>query len=143
MFKEQITYTDYDGVERTETFYFNLTKSELTELETSIQGGLANRMGEISAAKDMPAMMKFFKKLIMKSYGEKSQDGRRLMKGDDDELAKAFAETPAYDIFFQKIFMSNGYMVDFIAGIMPKDISEKMRLVLEDYLKNNTLPAGE
>lgn len=142
MYKEQITYVDYDNVERTETFYFNFTKSELTEFETSIPGGMANRMAEISAAKDMPEMMKFFKQIIMKSYGEKSPDGRRLMKGENDELAKAFAETPAYDIFFQKIFMTDGYMVEFLTNIMPPDVAEQMRPALNEYMKNKTLPAG-
>jgi len=142
MYKEEITYVDYDNVERTETFYFNFTKSELTEFETSIPGGMANRLATINAAKDMPEMMKFFKQIIMKSYGEKSPDGRRLMKGENDELAKAFAETPAYDILFQKIFMSDGYMVEFLTNIMPPDIAEQMRPALNEYMKNKTLPAG-
>lgn len=30
MFKQSITYTDYDGAERTENFYFNLTKADLS-----------------------------------------------------------------------------------------------------------------
>ena len=142
MYKKEITYKDYNDVERTETFYFNLTQTELTNLEASIPGGLSARMGEIAAAKNMPEMMKFFNMIIMKSYGEKSQDGRRLMKGNDDELAKAFAETPAYDILFQDIFMGNG-MVEFLTGIMPSDIAAKLRPTLENYLKDTgVLPAG-
>lgn len=141
MYKETIVYKDYDDVEREETFYFNLTKSELTELETSIPGGMANRLSEISKAKDTPAMMKFFKMIIMKSYGEKSPDGRRLIKGDNCELAKAFAETPAYDIIFQKIFMGDG-MVEFLTNIMPSDMMEKMRPVLDKHLSEQKLPAG-
>ena len=140
MFKKEITYKDYNDVERTETFYFNFTRSELTEFEASVPGGLAARMKEISDAKDMPEMMKFFKAIIMKSYGEKSPDGRRLMKGENDELAKAFVETPAYDILFQDIFVNNG-MVPFLTGIMPSDIAEKLKPNLEAYM--NTLPAGE
>lgn len=140
MFKKEITYTDYNDVERTETFYFNFTRSELTEFEASVPGGLAARMKEISDAKDMPEMMKFFKAIIMKSYGEKSPDGRRLMKGENDELAKAFVETPAYDILFQDIFVNNG-MVPFLTGIMPSDIAEKLKPNLEAYM--NKLPVGE
>lgn len=142
MFKDTITYVDYDGVERTETFYFNLNTSELAKFQASIPGGLDNRLKEISDSKDMRAMMRFFNEVIMKSYGEKSPDGRRFMKGDNDELAKAFVETPAYDIFFQKIFMSNGYMVNFITEIMPPEYREKMRSGLESYLKEKSLPDG-
>lgn len=142
MFKKEITYKDYNDVERTETFYFNFTQTELTQFEASIPGGMSSRMAEIAAAKDMPAMMNFFKAIITKSYGEKSPDGRRLMKGDNDELAKAFMETPAYDILFQDIFMGNG-MVEFLTGIMPSDIAEKLRPTLEDYIKKSgALSAG-
>ena len=119
MFKKEITYEDYNGVERTETFYFNLTQTELTKMQTSMPGGgMAEYMESISAKKDVPKMMDFFNLLILKSYGEKSQDGRRLIKGDDDELAKAFMETPAYDILFRDIFTSENGMVDFVAGII-------------------------
>lgn len=143
MYKREITYTDWNGVERTETFYFHFTKSELTEFEASMPGGMSARMSEISAAKDMPEMMKFFKSIIIKSYAEKSADGRRLMKGENNELAKAFVETPAYDILFQDIFLGDK-MVEFLTGIMPDDIGEKMRPQMEEVLKNAKaqLPAG-
>ena len=140
MFKEEITYKDYNNLERTETFYFKLTTSELQEMQASYPGGMSEHMASISARKDMPEMMKFFKELIMKSYGEKSPDGRRLMK-QDGELAKAFVETPAYDIIFQKIFTEENGMIDFIVGIMPSDIAEKMRPEIRK-MKENRLPAG-
>ena len=31
MIKKTVTYTDYNGVERTESFYFNLSKAEVME----------------------------------------------------------------------------------------------------------------
>lgn len=40
MLEKVITYTDYDGNERKEKFYFNLTKAELTEMELSMREGL-------------------------------------------------------------------------------------------------------
>ena len=40
MLKKTITYTDYNDNERTEDFYFNFSKAELTEMELSTVGGL-------------------------------------------------------------------------------------------------------
>ncbi len=85
-------------------------------------------------------MMKFFKSIIMNAYGEKSPDGRRLMKSE--ELSKAFSETPAYDKLFQEIFMDNNGMVNFLTSIMPSDVAAKLRPQLENYVKDNKLPAG-
>lgn len=141
MYKKEVTYKDYNGVERTETFYFNLTQSELLELESSIPGGMANRMAEISAAKDMPEMMKFFKMLMRKTYGEKSPDGRRLIK-KEGALFDEFVETPAYDIIIQDIFFGDG-MKDFITNIMPAEYADKIRPSLDEYLKTGKLPSGE
>jgi len=140
MFKYTTTYTDYNDVERTETFYFNFTPTELTEFEASVPGGMSSYMAEISAKKDMPAMMKFFKSIIMNAYGEKSPDGRRMMKSE--ELSKAFSETPAYDKLFQEIFMDNNGMVNFLTSIMPTDVAAKLRPQLESYVKDNQLSAG-
>lgn len=141
MFKKEVTYIDYNDVERTETFYFNLTPTELTQLEAGIPGGMSAYMASISAAKDMPKMMDFFRMIMRKAYGEKSQDGRRLIK-KDGELFDEFSETPAFDIIFQEIFMGDG-MVPFLTGIMPSDIAEKLRPQLEQYIQKHNLPAGE
>lgn len=141
MFKKEVTYIDYNDVERTETFYFNLTPTELTQLEAGIPGGMSAHMASISAAKDMPKMMEFFKMIMRKAYGEKSQDGRRLIK-KDGELFDEFVETPAFDIIFQEIFMGDG-MIPFLTGIMPSDIAEKLRPQLEQYINKHNLPAGE
>ena len=67
MIKESITYTDYNGVERKEDFYFNLTKAEIMEMEMSTKGGLAEMIQRIVAAQDQPAIIKIFKDLIIKA----------------------------------------------------------------------------
>ena len=91
---EEITYVDYDDVERKEKFYFNLTKAELVEMELTTVGGLEKEIRKIVDAKDTPSIVKIFKRLILQSYGEKSDDGRRFIKSE--ELSKAFSETEAY-----------------------------------------------
>ena len=57
MLKKTITYTDYNGMERTEDFYFNLTKAEVVEMQYSIGGGLKERLESIVNTKDQPSIM--------------------------------------------------------------------------------------
>ncbi|MBP5461544.1 MAG: hypothetical protein J6Y20_05400 [Lachnospiraceae bacterium] len=132
MLKKTVKYTDFNGVERTEDFYFNLSKTELQEMESSIPGGMSARLTTIQAANDINEVMKFFKFIIMKSYGEKSPDGRRLIK-EDGKLAEAFVETPAYDIIFQEFFVSEGNALrDFLLAIVPADISAQITKSLDN-----------
>ena len=83
MLKKTINYTDYNGIERTEDFYFNLSKAELAEMELSVDGGYAEMAQRIADTKNGPELVKLFKDLILKAYGEKSLDGRRFMKVDE------------------------------------------------------------
>ena len=82
MLKKAITYKDYNGNERSEDFYFNLSEAEVMEMEMSTAGGLAEMIRGIVAAQDAPAIIKIFKDLILKAYGEKSPDGKRFIKSD-------------------------------------------------------------
>ena len=117
MLKKTITYTDYNGVERKEDFYFNLTQAEIMEMEMSTAGGLAEMINKIVAAQDAPAIIKLFKDLVLKAYGEKSADGRRFIK--NDELRTAFAETEAYSILFMELATDTDAASDFVNGIVP------------------------
>ena len=80
MITKTITTTDYNGVEYTEEFRFNLNKAELMEWELSIPGGLTGRIKAVTDSKNAPELIKLFRELIKKSYGVKSADGRRFIK---------------------------------------------------------------
>ena len=88
MLKKTVTYVDYNGVERTEDFYFNLSKAEITEMELSVEGGLSKMLEDVVNSKDNKQILAVFKEIILKAYGEKSADGRRFMKSE--EISKAF-----------------------------------------------------
>lgn len=118
MLKKTIKYTDYNGLERTENFYFNLTKAEVMEMELSTEGGMAETIQAIVDAKDVPAIIKIFKDLILKAYGEKSPDGKRFMKSP--EITQAFAETEAYSILFMELATDADAASEFVNGITPK-----------------------
>lgn len=117
MLKKTITYTDYNGSERTEDFYFNLTKAEIMEMELSTTGGLAEMIQKIVAAQDAPAIIKIFKDLVLKAYGEKSPDGKRFIKSE--EIRNGFAQTEAYSQLFMELATDADAASAFINGIVP------------------------
>lgn len=117
MLKKTFTYTDYNGVERTEDHYFNLSKAELMEMELSTTGGLAEMINKIVAAQDAPAIVKVFKELVLKAYGQKSADGRRFIKSK--ELSDEFAQTEAYSQLFMELATDADAAAKFVNGIVP------------------------
>lgn len=119
MLKKTITYTDYNGSERTEDFYFNLSKAEVMEMEMSTHGGLAEMIQKIVAAQDAPAIIRVFKELVLKAYGEKSPDGKRFVKSE--EIATAFSQTEAYSQLFMELAVDADAAAKFVNGIVPGD----------------------
>ena len=124
MLKKIITYTDYNGVERTEPFYFNLSKAELMEMELGVTGGMTEMLNKIINAKDGPSLMKTFKEMIMKAYGVKSDDGKRLIKSE--ELSIAFTQTEAYSVLFMELITDDKAAADFVNGIIPNEIQAEV-----------------
>lgn len=120
MLKKTITYTDYNGSERTEDFYFNLSKAEIMEMEMGTSGGLAEMITRIVAAQDAPAIIKIFKDLVLKAYGEKSPDGKRFIKSE--EIATSFSQTEAYSQLFMELATNADAAAAFVNGIVPKDM---------------------
>jgi hypothetical protein len=120
MIKETITYVDYNGLERTEDFYFNLSKAEVMEMELSTAGGLAEMLQRIVDSKDAPALIKIFKEIVLKAYGEKSADGRRFQKSP--EISEAFSQTEAYSELFMKLATNDEEAARFIKGIVPANV---------------------
>lgn len=118
MLKKTIEYTDYDGNERTEDFYFNLTKAEITEMELSHDGGLTKLIEKIVAEQDSKRIVEIFKDLILRAYGEKSPDGKRFVK--NQELRDAFAQTEAYSDLFMELATDAEAAVAFVNGIIPQ-----------------------
>lgn len=123
MLKKTMTFTDYNGTNRTEDFYFNLTKAEVMEMELGTTGGLAEMIKRLVAAKDQPAVIKIFKDLVLKAYGEKSADGRRFIKSE--EISAAFAQTEAYSQLFMELALDADAASEFVNGILPADMNEK------------------
>lgn len=117
MIKRTITYEDYNGVSRTEDFYFNLSKAEIAEMELSTTGGMGEMIRRIIEAQDTPAIVKIFKEILFKAYGEKSADGRRFIKSP--ELSLEFSQTEAYSQLFMELATDADKAAAFVNGIVP------------------------
>lgn len=117
MYIKTMTYTDYDGEERTEDFCFNLNKAEIAEMELSSSGGLQKTITDIIAAKDNAKLVQLFKGLVLKAYGIKSSDGRRFIKSD--QLREEFSQTEAYSDLFMELVSDAEAAADFINKITP------------------------
>lgn len=140
MLKKTITYTDYNGVERTEDFYFNLSKAEIMEMEMGTTGGLAEMIQKVVAAQDAPTIIKIFKDLVLKAYGEKSADGKRFIKSE--EIAEAFSQTEAYSILFMELATDAEAASDFVNGIIPVDLQEQVKQEQANLIANKAASAN-
>lgn len=125
MLKKTVTYTDYNGVERTEDFYFNLNKAELVEMEMSESGGMSEQIQRMIKTDDYPTIIRIFKKLLLSAYGEKSPDGRRFIK--NDEIRDSFEQSEAYSVLFMELTSSTDTLASFINSVIPKDLEESVR----------------
>ena len=121
MLKKTITYEDYNGVERTEDHYFNLSRAEIAEMEMSVNGGLVEMINRTIAAQDNATLFKIFKELLLKSYGEKSLDGKRFVKIDENgrRLADDFVQTEAYSVLLMELVTNADMAAKFFEGIVP------------------------
>lgn len=124
MIKKTMTYTDFNGVSRTEDFYFNLTKAEIMKMEMSTKGGLAETIQRIIAAQDQPAIIEIFENLIKQSFGVKTPDGKGFRKTKED--LDEFMATEAYSDLFMQLATDADEASKFINGIIPADMAKQV-----------------
>lgn len=122
MFVKEISYTDYNGNQKSKKYYFNLTKSELTEMDLTTVGGMRSFIDRITNSQDQAELIKLFKELILKAYGVKSDDGEKFMKGGD--ITTSFEQSMAYDAYFMELATNEKAAIEFVNGIMPRDLVE-------------------
>ena len=122
-------YIDFDGNERTETFYFHLKESDLVEMKLGITGGLEKMIRQIIEAQDMPEIMRVFKQLITMSYGVKTPDGRGFHRSN--ELLESYLETNAYSDLFMELVSDPDKAGEFVAGIIPDDLQERAQQIMQ------------
>jgi len=123
MYRKNIKYKDFNGVDRDETFYFNFGMHELTLLEWRTPGGIQNYMQTIVQTQDGQKLADMFKWLIDESYGVKSPDGRSFIKSK--EVLDNFKFTPAYEKLFMSLATDDKAAAEFVNGVFPKEAVEE------------------
>lgn len=126
MLKKTIKYEDWNGTTRTEDFYFNLTRTEVAELEFGLGPGksFTDSLQTLIDTKDMGIIIKTIKDILLKSYGVKSDDGKRFIKNQD--VRDSFEQNPAFDIIYMDLATNADYAADFFIGILPKEMTESL-----------------
>lgn len=118
MLKKSIKYTDFNGKERTEDFYFNLTRAELATMELSTKGGMKEKIEQIVESNNGEEIITFFLDIIRRAYGERSEDGRVFNKSN--ELSNLFVNSAAYDVLFMELVTDPRAAADFINAVLPQ-----------------------
>ena len=131
MLKKNITYIDYDGNERKDDFYFNLSKADLTEMEMSETGGLDKYIEKIVAAEDNREIYRLFKEIVLLAVGEKSVDGKTFIKkkmidGHMVRVRDEFEQTEAFSELMMELLSSEVASANFISDVIPKELAEQM-----------------
>lgn len=126
MIEKVITFKDFNGKERTETFYFNISKSELIDWQVNEGSGLDEEVKKLTKSENLKKSVEIFKKIIDYSVGEKSSDGRRFIK-DNGRVAKEFKETNAYEVLYMELATDDKKAATFINSIFPKLTDEEKK----------------
>lgn len=140
MYKKSIAYTDYDGKEITEDFYFNLNEVEVAEMQTSVEGGYAEMIKKMINTKDAAKLIEMLKDLILRSYGVKSDDGKRFIK--NPKIIEEFTQTAAYPALYMSLVTDEKQAADFVNKIFPAKLMSEAKKINSENSTVSTLPSG-
>ncbi len=138
MLKREITYEDFNGVKTTDVFYFNISKPEIIEMQVAYEEGLSEVLKRIVVEKDNKNLVKIFKDIVLKAYGEKSADGKRFIKSD--QLREEFSQTAAYSVLFMELATEDNAAVVFLKGICPQDMGAEFDKAVAEAVPVQPVP---
>jgi len=117
MYKITKKYTDFNGVEKEEDFYFNLTKADILKMELSEEGGMDKRLQRLVKTQDMKEAIKVFEGLLLMSFGVKTDDGRFVR---NEEARQRFVSSAAYSEIYFDLATNPEEAQKFVEGVIPK-----------------------
>ena len=124
MLRKEVKYKDFDGNDRKDVLWFHLNEVEITEMDLETSGGLVKYMESIIDTNDVNQLIAIFKDLLIRSYGERSMDGKHFYK--DDKIRNEFVSSAAYPVLYMEMVSDADKAVEFINGIVPSNIREQM-----------------
>lgn len=119
MIAKNLTYEDFDGNKHTDTFYFHLSKTELTGLAVEHPEGFEKYIQKIVEEQNAEEMFKLFGRLILMAYGEKINGTKFIKKKDGRRLSEDFECSPAYDVLFDELINDPEEAKKFFNGMLP------------------------
>lgn len=125
MYATKITYKDFLGKERTEEFFFNLTKAEVIDTALSMPNqDWAGELMRIQLSGDVTAMMQEFERILLSSYGELQDEGRVFAKSE--EISRKFKDHAAFDAMMDRFMTEPDYANQFLIKVFPQDLIQKI-----------------
>lgn len=135
MYIKAIEYTDYVGNKIKEDFYFNLNKVEATEMVISKDGGFLHWISTMANGQKTKELTEFFKDLILKSYGERSLDGKKFYKINKETgrpLSEEFEQSAAFPVLFMELSTNDEAAAEFINNVFPAEAAEAVQKMKEE-----------
>lgn len=136
MYKKNITYTDFNGDERTDAFYFNLSDAEILDLQVSYGGDMSRIMSNMLEKHDAKGLLGIITDLILTSYGEKSNDGKRFMK--NQEIRDGFVTTDAYSKLVLDLLNDEKEFEKFMTNVIPSAKREALTDIIRKREQGET-----
>ncbi len=131
MYTRTFTFTDYDGVERTEKHSFYLNKAEVMKfLMTEGDYTLDKVMERLSQERNGKKIMQIVDSFIHLAYGRKSLDGRKFEK--KEEYWDDFCQTEAYSELFSEMVTDASKFAEFVNNVIPKDLASEVDRILKE-----------
>lgn len=125
MYKITKKFENFDGVEQSEDFFFNMTESELMGRATSNHGDFITIMKKVFREKDQGKLLELFEALVLMAYGEKSADGKHFRKSD--EIRDDFRSHAAFSDIYMELATDNDKATAFVKGVMPKKYADQIK----------------
>lgn len=138
MFKHEITYTDFNDIERKEDFYFHLSTPEVIRLEAEIGGEIQAYTERIAKEQNLTELLDFMEKLILGSYGKKTLDGKSFIKNKD--LRVEFEYSQAYAEMFEEMIKNPDLARRFGEGVAEAAKHRKKKNTFEPRVVEDTTP---
>ncbi len=96
MYDKIIKFKDLEGKPCVETFWFNISTSEMVELEAFYDGGsFSDEFQRVLKEEDRKGIVKIFTTIIRVSYGQRHPDGKQFVALEAGQKAVESAEDTA------------------------------------------------
>jgi hypothetical protein len=121
--KKEITFTNIDGEEVTEEWWFGLEPSDVVDMEIAHLPNPAQYLMQIMEDHDSRALLELWRELMWRSAGKRI--GKLFVK--DEATLREFKYGGAYNAIFSEVCSSDDIGAAFFTSILPENIQQKIK----------------